>query len=324
MNYAAAFDAITSPCNISVSGVMAGNAASVAAQSNVGSVSVSDTAANVTANIASLATLATGGHLTAISFTDNTKPSLGFTAGQATIYAAAFERITTPNYMRVYDGAAGVLANIASLQTLTTGGQLTSIILYDSARPAFALTAGQVGNDAIVLSKVVGANLVTASDTAANVVASLAALETLASAGKITSIMLTDPTTPTLTLTASQMTAYSAALNKITTPYNLALSPPIYGNDVSNVISLDVSDAMILGGPSKNAIDTAFSDTSNPVIDHTAGIGSASARHLFGTFDFNWGATEGLQVGRSAMRNKDEIVWLAQQTVRLAPADCIP
>ncbi|MBV8743623.1 MAG: hypothetical protein JO134_01125 [Xanthobacteraceae bacterium] len=62
------------------------------------------------------------------------------------------------------------------------------------------------------------------SDTAANVSANLAGLQHLAAAGELTSITLTDPGTPKLTLTAAQVGADATALGKIASLYAPSLT----------------------------------------------------------------------------------------------------
>ena len=141
----------------------------------------------------------------------------------------------------VSDTAANVVANLAVLQTQAVAGKLASITLTDSTTPTLALTAAQLAADATALGKITSAyNLTisgvlaanaatvagtahvtseTVSDTAANVVANLAALQTQAAAGKLTSIVLTNSTTPTLALTAAQLAADATALGKIASAY---------------------------------------------------------------------------------------------------------
>ena len=125
---------------------------------------------------------------------------------------------------------------------LSTAGKISSIVLTDSATPTLSLTAAQLTADATVLGKITSSyNLsissalaanastiaakahvtsVIVSDTAANVVSNLTNLQTLGVAGKLTSISLTDSTTPTLSLTAAQLTADANALSKITSLFN--------------------------------------------------------------------------------------------------------
>ena len=204
----AALAKIASAYNLSISGVTAANASSVAGAAHVTSVTVSDTAANVVTNIASLQTLATGTKLTSIALTDSSTPTMSFTAAQ-------------------YSANAAALAKIASAYNLSVSG-------------VSAANAATVAGAAHVTS-------ITVSDTAANVVANIAALQTLATGTQLSSIALTDGTTPTLALTAAQYSADSAALGKISSAYNLSVSgvsaanaSTVAGN--AHVTSMTVSD----------------------------------------------------------------------------------
>jgi probable HAF family extracellular repeat protein len=64
-------------------------------------------------------------------------------------------------------------------------------------------------------------------DSAADIQGSLASLQTLAAAGKISGISLTDQGTPTLSVTAAQLSQDSAVLQDISSPYHLAVGGTI-------------------------------------------------------------------------------------------------
>ena len=64
-------------------------------------------------------------------------------------------------------------------------------------------------------------------DTAANVVANLDGLETLASANDVVSISLTDNSAPTLTITATQLANDALALEQIITPFTITATGTI-------------------------------------------------------------------------------------------------
>jgi hypothetical protein len=143
---------IRSPYSLSVTGVAAANAAAVAAQPNVVQVSVSDTAADVQANLGSLVTLAAAGKLASITLTNPRTPTLTLTTSQITADAAA-------------------LALIASAYNLSVTGVAAANAVGVAAQPHVTQ--------------------VLVSDTAADVLAALGSLETLAAAGKLASITLT-------------------------------------------------------------------------------------------------------------------------------------
>ncbi len=259
---------ITSAYNMSISGVTAANAVTVAGQAHVTSISVSDTGANVVANIAALETLATGTQLSSITLTDGTTPTLPLTASQYSADTAALGKIvsaynlsvsgvaaanastvggnTHVTSLTVSDMGTNVVANIAALQTLATGSKLSSITLIDGSTPTLALTAAQYSADTAALGKIASAyNLsisgvtaanastvagaahvtsVSVSDTAAHFLTSVASLQSLATGGKLSSVVLTDGSTPTISLTEAQMASDAAALGKITSAYNLTLT----------------------------------------------------------------------------------------------------
>ena len=165
--------------------------------------------------------------------------------------------------------AKNVVANIAALQTLAAGAKVSSITLTDSTTPTLALTAAQYSADTAALGKISSAyNLsisgvtatnaatvagaahvtsLTVSDTGANVVANIAALQILVAGSKVTSITLTDSTTPTLSITVAQQTADAATLGKISNAYNLSVSGVTAANAaaeaaLAHVVSITVSD----------------------------------------------------------------------------------
>ena len=326
---AAALGKISSAYNLTISGVTAANAATVAGQAHVTSITVSDTGANVVANIAALETLATGTKLSSITLTDGTTPTLALTSTQYSSDTAALGKIgstynlsisgvTAANAattaaaahatsIAVSDTAANVLTNITALETLATGTELSSITLTDGTTPTLALTSAQYSADTAALGKIISAyNLTvsgvtaanaaivagnthvtsfTVSDTGANVVASIASLETLATGAQLSSITLTDGTTPTLALTAAQYSADTAALGKITSAYNLTVSgvsganaATVAGN--THVTSLTVSDTAANIGTNIAALETlatgtklasvTLTDTGTPTLALTA------------------------------------------------------
>ena len=62
------------------------------------------------------------------------------------------------------------------------------------------------------------------SDSAANVASGLSGLQTIATAGKLGTITLSDSTTPTISLTAATLAADAGALAAIAGRYNLTVS----------------------------------------------------------------------------------------------------
>ena len=180
---AAALALVAGAYAINVTGVTAANAASAAAQPHVAQVSVSDTAADVQASLGSLETLAAAGELGTITLTDAAKPTFTLTASQVTADAAA-------------------LALVAGAYAINVTGVTAANAASAAAQPHVAK--------------------VSVSDTAADVQASLGSLETLAAAGELGTITLTDAARPSFTLTAAQAAAAAPVLAAISSPYSLS------------------------------------------------------------------------------------------------------
>jgi Ca2+-binding RTX toxin-like protein len=204
-------------------------------------ITVSDTAANVAANLAALEPLAVSGQLTSITLTDSATPTLALTAAQFSADSAALTKISSAydlsisgvlaanastvagaahvTSITVSDTAANVLANISALESLEASGKVSSITVTDTASNVLANMSS--------LRSLESSGKITAiivADTAADVLANVSALTTDANNGSLTSITLTDSTTPTISLTPSQLSSDSAVLQEITSTYNLAVS----------------------------------------------------------------------------------------------------
>ena len=180
-----ALAAIAGTYDLAVTSVAAADASAVAAEPFVTSVSVSDTSANVTANLDALQALANSGTLAGVSLTDGGTPTLSLSQAQLATDAGAIALIGGSYHL----AASGVPAGLA------------------------ASVAGETGVTGVAVA-----------DTAANVAANLDALETLAAASKLTSITLADPGTPVLTITATQLSADATALGLIGGSYGLAVT----------------------------------------------------------------------------------------------------
>jgi RTX calcium-binding nonapeptide repeat (4 copies) len=297
----AALGMIGSAYNLSVSGVTAANATTVAAQANVTALTVSDTAANVAADLEALETLASGSQLTSITLTDGSTPTISLTATQladdsdalgviGSAYNLSVSGVTAANaatvagnthvtLLSVSDTAANVVSNIAALETLATGAQSLSITLTDSGTPTLALTAAQVSANSAALGVIGSAYNVSVADTAANVVSNIAALETFAA--HLSSITLTDSGTPTLTLTAAQLTADSAVLPLITSAYNLSMT-------AGNVTGDTLSVAGTIGNSSLTVDDILANNPGsdyNNIVDADHSTGNNTLAVVDGSYD---------------------------------------
>jgi hypothetical protein len=266
-----------------VQGIAAATAVSLAAQAGVTSVAVSDTAANVVASLAALKGLAAGKlasvvltdsatpTLTLTAAQDSAAASVlgkiagaynlavtGVSAGNVASQAAQ-AHVTS---VSVSDTAANVVANLTALEGVAKG-KLASIVLTDSATPT--LTAAPDSAAASVLGKIAGSyNLVltgataayaaslavqahvtavSVSDTAANVVANLAALENVAIAGKLTEISLTDGATSALSIPLAQLNAYQTISDKFIGQRNIIVT-----DAQSSVLGTEISAQSLAGG----------------------------------------------------------------------------
>jgi hypothetical protein len=143
----------------------------------------------------------------------------------------------------ISDSAANIASNLDGLQLLAASGKITSITLTDSGTPVLAVTANQFKADSSVLGKITStynlavnaASVTTAmsmatqahvasvsvSDSAANVAANLDGLQVLAANHKLAAISLIGAGPQTLSITAAQVAADSAALHAISTAYAL-------------------------------------------------------------------------------------------------------
>jgi hypothetical protein len=212
--------------------------------------------------------------------------------------AAGLQANAAVTSFSITDSMANVSAAFASLATDT---KLTSITLTDSSTPALTLTAAQYTADASVLAKITSNYNLTVTGALASAAAGLqanaavasfsisdsmadvsAAFTGLATDTKLTSITLTDTSTPALTLTAVQYTADTGVLAKITSNYNLmvtgALASAAAGLQANtDVIAFSLSDSAsnVSAAFAGLATDTkltsiTLTDTNTPTLTLTA------------------------------------------------------
>ena len=181
----------------------------------------------------------------------------------------------TPSQSGVYE------VSLSSNNFTSTGSY--AFIGYDVTNPIFTLTGSQISAYESALYGLTINYTLIVSDTAANVVSNLSAIQTLSAAGKISSIRLTDGGTPTLSISASGQglsaiaSLDSAALSLIATPYNLVIT------DTDSVIS-SVSTALPAGylnlaligtgninGTGNDAGDTIIGNSGNNIFTGGAG-----------------------------------------------------
>ncbi len=244
---------------LAITGATVAQAAAVQANSHVTGFTLSDSAANVQAN---LAALLADSKLTAVSFTDAGTPKLTLTGaafqadaallakfagayslvvtGATVAQAAAVQANSHVTSFTVVDTAANVMSGMASLLADT---KALAISFTDAVKPALALTEAAWLADSAVFAKIGGAYGVSVSganvaqavalqanshvtgftiaDTAANVLSGMASL--LADT-KAIAISFTDAVKPALALTEAAWLADSAVFAKIGGAYGVSVS----------------------------------------------------------------------------------------------------
>ena len=226
VNDAGALALIQGNYTIFVANVPAADASTVLANSYVTSISVSDSAADVVANLDALEALAASGKIYPIALTDTGTPNLQINAAQFVNDITAIGDISG-NYTLALTGVTD--ANVSAVSAALANSYVTSISVTDSA---------------------------------ADVVANLDALQTLAASGKLASITLTDSGTPTISITASQLTQDAAALNAITSAHTLSVAAtPVKFGSGNESVTLNTSGTVTLAVP--EIINTSTTGTTN-------------------------------------------------------------
>ncbi len=253
---------ITASFNLTVTGVSVANRAAVEAAAHVTAITISDTAADITA---ALATLNADTEISSIVISDNA--ALTVTAAQKTADARALAELVDANgaaaVVTVGTGTSGgsgsnpVLTATAAtisgeLDSLNANTAVTSVVISDNA--AITLTASQWLNDSHVLGELKNQNgqayVLDIQDTAADVAAHLDALN---SAAHIGTIALTGASQ--LTVTAAQALNDKTALAKITGSWTLAVADT--GGAISSSLdSLNADTALTSVTISDNAAIT--------------------------------------------------------------------
>jgi hypothetical protein len=185
------------------------------------SVAISDSASNVTGNLAALQTLASSGEVGAISFTDVTTPAISLSGTQLASDSDA-------------------VAAIQSSYSLTVTG-----------------STNVAGLTAVAAADLAGA--VSVLDSASAVAASLDSLESVASAGKLGGITLTDSGIPTLSLSASQLSSDAAAIEGISGNFSLSETAPSTSATITGAANA-LGNKLVFSGSSSVYTITATGD----------------------------------------------------------------
>ena len=192
----------------------------------------------------------------------------------------------------IQDTAANVSAVIDYLENYDLAGKIASISVTDGTIPTF--TSAQLTVDASVIAKITVTDLsaataiadandlqaihgVTVQDSAANVSASLDGLETLAAAGKLVSVALTDSGIPTIAVTTTQAAADADVLSAIAGKFTMVetasgSSESITGapNAVGNTVVFADTAASYTITPDGNG--TGFTVSETGLADHLSDI----------------------------------------------------
>ena len=124
-----------------VAAVTTKSAAAAVQSPTIGPVAISDSAANVLANLGGLETLAAAGNLTTITLTDSGTPTMTLTAATAAADTLAL-RAVTGSLNLVEQGSSGNDSFIAHAGTTTiTGGGGHDSVLFQGARAGYSLSA---------------------------------------------------------------------------------------------------------------------------------------------------------------------------------------
>ncbi|HMA48193.1 MAG TPA: hypothetical protein VKP60_00495 [Magnetospirillaceae bacterium] len=193
----------------------------------------------------------------------------------------------------IQDIAFNVAKAIDYLQAYSLNGEIESITITDGALPVF--TAAQSTVDAQVIAKITVSGLtasaaiadagqlqalhgVAIQDSAANVSASLDGLESIAAAGKLVSVTLTDSAAiPIIAITSAQASADAAALNAISGNFSVTqtasgTSESITGvhNALGNtVVFSDTASSYTI---TSDGNGSGFTVTEGGMADHLSGI----------------------------------------------------
>ena len=267
---------------LNVTGVSAANATRIANSANVVSVTVSDSSANIAANLnalqalgSKLGTITQTGSATALAISATQlasdtvalgKISNPYTLSVSNVFAedaatvAGYDEVTA---LQVEDTSANLAANLDTLQGL---GKLTTIKVLGTPSP-MSITVDQLSSDGDALAKITNSyslavrnvSAATATEVAGRAhVAQVAVrdssehiathLSALNALGKELTSITQDGTASPLELTAAQLRANGPALGKIINAYTLHVTDVTAASAVSvasqrNVASLAVSDS---------------------------------------------------------------------------------
>jgi len=220
-------------------------------------VAISDTAANVSAN---LDALNADRNLDAITLTDGGVPSLNLSAAQALVDTTALSKIANINFsIAISDTAADVSAAIDALET---NSSVSSITLIDGGTPTLDLHVSQALNDTSALVKISNvAYAVQIDDTASSVLGDAAALSADA---KIAGITVIDTATNIIT-NATALAANSQVTSLVVedTIANITANAAMLSANpqIKSIIAIDTAANVLADATSLQVDAIVVSDT---------------------------------------------------------------
>lgn len=214
-------------------------------------------------------------------------------ADVATLLNAVKPATETSIQVDIQDTAATVASVIDYLEPYDLAGQIHSITVTDGVLPVF--TTSQSNVDGSVISKITVSGLTASSaiadagqlsalhgvavqDSAANISASVDGLESIAAAGKLVSVTLTDNTAiPTVAITTAQASADAAALGAISGKFTVIETASGSSESIVGVQNA-VGNTVVFADPSSSYTVTpdgngsGFTVTESGVSDHLSNI----------------------------------------------------
>jgi len=241
------------------------------------------------------------GVINAMSGTDKIElQAIGFSetaASQALSVAGAVPQLTASAavaaissgqdaYVAVVDSGSGVSASLDGLEALAKGQYLSGISL--SGGSAITLSIAQITGDADALKLISGGYTLSVADSAANIQANLATLESDLSAGKLSAATVTDSSYTAITVTPSQLAADRGVVDLLTGNFTLAVNAA----SVSNVSITGLSGHGTVVDLSGSASQYSLSPTGDGIgftLASSSGsdqISNITALSFSGTLDF--------------------------------------
>jgi hypothetical protein len=180
------------------------------------------------------------------------------------------------NYVSISDSGANVSAQLDALEQLASNETIYSIGL--SSSPTITLSLAQMSADGDALGMISGSYRMAVADSAADIAANLATLETDVMAGKVTGIQVTDATFTDISLSSAQFSGDAAALAVLTGNYFLTIDATS-GSNLSitglaghgNIVALSGTASQYTITPGGDGI--SFTVSSSTIgTDHLSGI----------------------------------------------------